>query len=94
MTQANEPCRQEGEGARRRQWRGSDIRGTCFVHQPCQRRFPGARLHLEVLSLRNLGIGLVTGTPVSPTASLPPTVSARSHPGGTHLGHGTLEKSP
>lgn len=53
---------------------------------------PGSTL--EVLSLRNLGIGLVTGTPVSPTASLPPTVSARSHPGGTHLGHGTLEKSP
>lgn len=65
-----------------------------FVHQPCQRRFPGASLHLEVLSLRNLGIGLVTGTPVSPTASLPPTVSARSYPRGTHLGHGTLEKSP
>lgn len=34
MTQANEPCRQEGEGARRRQWRGSDIRGTCLSTSP------------------------------------------------------------
>lgn len=30
MTQANEPCRQEGEGARRRQRRGSDTHGPCL----------------------------------------------------------------
>ena len=34
MTQANEPCRQEGEGVRRRQWRGSDIRGPCLFTSP------------------------------------------------------------
>lgn len=85
MTQANEPCRQKEKERRRRQWRGQISGGLCLSTSSVSGVSSEPGSTLEVLSLRNLGIGLVTGTPVSPTRLRCRRPFRREPPGGTHL---------